>query len=153
MSTQRREDRWQRSGNTHQAAARKFTLPAPTVWPKRAIADVGTAPPNIWAFFQHGDTERSPGSWRWMATNSLQLGHRFVHLERLLLKDVRRGSPPFGAVRNPATGIVTIVRFPPLRIPSPPGRLFFTLPQVPAGYRRRAERYDGKRNLYLQHAT
>jgi len=140
MSTQRRAIRWQRLSSTCLAATLEISFPALIVPPMRALANGGTAPPSFKA---------------WLATNSLQLDYRFVCLGRLTYKDVRRGSPPPGAAASPATGFVTIDRSSRSLFPSPPGcaRLPRPLPQVPAASSRRAERYDGKRDLYLQHAA
>jgi hypothetical protein len=134
MSTQRRENRWQRRSCTERVGK---VFPGSIA--RRSCTDVngGTAP---------------PGFSEWLATNSLQSGYRIV---QLVLQDLRHGSPPFGAVPGAATGTPATHGVPPPHIPSPSGLapLHPTLPRVPAGRRRWAERYDGKRNLYLQHAA
>ena len=137
MSTQRRENRWQRTGCTKRAAALEKSSPAPIVQQIRALATVGTAPPRFGAR---------------LATNSLYLDYRFVSVVR---QDVRRGSPPFGAGRRTKTSSPTTHGSSLRHIPAPSGtaRLHLTLSQDPAAYRRRAERYDGKRDLYFQHAA
>jgi hypothetical protein len=151
MSTQRREIRWRRircAGRWGQ------TFLSPIAQRASAIASGGTAPPDYPA---------------WFATNSLQSGFRIVQLDRLvqllfvrfvqlvlLVRLVlRHGSPPFGAGPGDAAGRPANHGFSLPHIPSPSGlaRLHPTLPWVPAGRRRWAERYDGKGNLYLQHAA
>ena len=137
MSTQRRENRWQRTGCTKRPAALEKSSPAPIVQQVRALAKVGTAPPSFGAR---------------LATNSLYLDSRFVPVVR---QDLRRGSPPFGAGRRTKSSSPTAHGSSLRHIPTPSGtaRLHLTLSQDPAAYRHRAERYDGKRDLYFQHAA
>jgi hypothetical protein len=151
MSTQRREIRRRR---IRCAGRWRQTFLSPIAQRASAIASGGTAPPD------------SPA---WFATNSLQSGFRIVQLDRLvqlvfvqfvqlvlLVRQVlRHGSPPFGAGPGEAAGRPANHGFSLLHIPSPSGhaRLHPTLPRVPAGRRRWAERYDGKGNLYLQYAA
>ena len=154
MSTQRREIRWRRircAGRWGQ------TFLSPVAQRASAIASGGTAPPDFPA---------------WFATNSLQSSFRIVQLDRLvqlvfvqfvqfvqlvlLVRLVlRHGSPPFGAGPGEAAGRPANHGFSLPHIPSPSGhaRLHPTLPRVPAGRRRWAERYDGKGNLYLQYSA
>ena len=137
MSTQRRENRWQRTGCTKRAAALEKSFPAPVVQQVRALANGRTAPPRLGTR---------------VATISLYLDYRLVSVVR---QDIRRGSPPLGAGRRTRVSSKTTHGSSLRHIPSPSGtaRLHLTLSQDPAGYRRRAERYDGKRDLYLQHAA
>jgi hypothetical protein len=151
MSTQRREIRWRR---IRCAGRWGKTILSPVAQRASAIASDGTAPPEFPARF---------------ATNSLQSGFRIVQLDRLvqlvfvqfvqlvlLVRLVlRHGSPPFGAGPGEAAGRPANHGFSLPHIPSPSGlaRLHPTLPWVPAGRRRWAERYDGKGNLYLQYAA
>jgi len=137
MSTQRRADRWQRRNCAERAEAAKIFFFALFAWLFCASANVLTAPPRIAA---------------WLATNSLQLDYRFV---QLVCQDVGRGSPPSGAVLRSNASSATIHESSLPLIPPPFGRLRLhpSLPQVSAGLSRRAERYDGKRDLYLQHAA
>ena len=72
-----------------------------------------------------------------MATNSLQKDHRSIRL-------VRQGQLPQGSTAHRHS-------LSPISILSRSVRVHPTLPQDPAGNRRRAERHDGKRNLYLKH--
>jgi hypothetical protein len=137
MSTQRRENRWRRTGCTRRIGlSEKFFLGSKSRC-IRVLVSGGTAPPDIPA---------------WLATNSLHLGYRIV---QLVLQDLRHGSPPFGTgpggeAGTPATHGSSL---PHISSPFCLMRLHPTLPQVPAGKRRWAERYDGKGNLYLQHAA
>ncbi len=151
MSTQRREIRWRR---IRCAGRWVTTILSPVAQRASAIASGGTAPPDFPA---------------WFATNSLQSGFRIVQLDRLvqllfvqfvqlvlLVRLVlRHASPPFGAGLGEASGRPANHGFSLPHLPSPPGlaRLHPTLPRVPAGRRRWAERYDGKGNLHLQHAA
>jgi hypothetical protein len=137
MSTQRRENRWRRTGCT-----RRIGLSENFFWGAKAQcgsvnASGGTAPPGIPA---------------WLATNSLHLGYRTV---QLVLQDLRHSSPPFGTGPGGETGTPAThgSSLPHISSPSCLTRLHPTLPQVPAGECRWAERYDGKRNLHLQHAA
>ena len=152
MSTQRRENRWQRTSCTASAGAsiapggRLSSLgwrvsgqafPSPLAQYGCVDATVGTAPPGLKAR---------------LATISLQSDHRIV---QLVLHELRLGSPPsrasFGAeTSTPANHGSSLPHIP---IPSGLARLHQALPRVPAGRRRWAERYDGKGNLYLQHAA
>lgn len=137
MSTQRRENRWQRTSCTESAAALGQTIPALPARHCCADANGGTAPPV------------SPA---WLATNSLQSDHRIV---RLIRQDTHCGSPPSRAGNRTASATPTSPGSSLPRIPFPSGfvRLHLTLPQAPAGLCRWTERYDGKRNLHFQHAA
>ena len=117
----------------------------------RANASDGTAPPGSLRFCP-SDQHLSPGITRRTATISLQKDYRIV---LLVLQELRRGSPPFGAGIGAEIGTPANHGSSLPHIPSPSGfaTLHPTLPQVLAGRRRRAERYDGKGNLYLQHAA
>ena len=153
MSTQRRENRWQRRSCTAFAGAPEQT--APLARQGRADASGGTAPPGN---FHLTDIYLSLWSLAWLATNSLQSDRRTTKLVRIVPLEIRRGSPPFiRAVRSPGRPIGTSAsaRSSLSFIPFPSGSFGFpsSLPQIPAGRRRWAERYDGKRDLHLQHAA
>ena len=152
MSTQRREDRWQRSSCTASAGASRASgdgfsslrwrapgqaIPSPLARYGCADATVGTAPPGFKAR---------------TATISLQSDYRIV---QLVLQELRHGTPPFWARCGAETGTPANHGSSLPHIPNPSGlaSLHRTLPQFPAGRRHRAERYDGKGNLYLQHAA
>jgi hypothetical protein len=166
--------RWQRSDCTANAEASEAMFPAPNLRHVHASANGGTAPPVLLVRFHPSDENLSPGTPA--ATNSLQLDYRsaglvwfcqfvllfqlmqlvqLVYSVRLLRQKIRLGSPPSWALRRTATGTpATFGSFLP-HIPIPSGSAFFypALPQIPAGRRRWAERYDGKRDLHLQHAA
>jgi hypothetical protein len=135
MSTQRRGNRWQRiscrvcHGVTKQAC---FT---PAKGYALQTAKVKTAPP------------LTAG----LATNSLQSDYRNIKLVR---QQPRRGSQPYRAACREGGGPPALGSS-PRHIPPPSGfaRIYPASPQAPTGRRRWAERYDGKRDLHLQHAA
>jgi hypothetical protein len=89
-----------------------------------------------------------------LATNSLLSDYRNTPLVRLVPMDIRRGSPPPGADRRAQKPIrVRLTGLPAIPSPSGLARLRPSLPRVPAASSCRTERYDGKRDLYLQHAA
>ena len=147
MSTQRRESRWQRRSNTKRAGAVGKRSLALCTLRVHASASGGTAPPRTGA---------------WLATNSLQLGYRIVQLVSVVqflvsvvpFKD-RHSTPPPGAERYAVicTSTARVVSL--LCIPFSTEFASFhpTAPQIPTGRGRRAEGYDGKRDLYLQYAA
>ena len=137
MSTQRRENRRQRVSCTERARDSVPTSSALDTAFARANAGGLTAQPML-----------SAG----LATNSLHSDH---HLEQLVWQDNRSGSPLSGPSSCAASGARATRRSSLLHIPFPSGLASFhpALPQAPAGRRRWAERYDGKRDLYLQHAA
>ena len=92
----------------------------------------------------------------WMATKFLHSDHHIGRLVRPVLKADRRGSPPPWVWLRAALGKQASPRSSIPHIPSPSGfaRIHLPLPpQAPDGLRRRAERYDGKRDMYFQHAA
>ncbi len=98
--------------------------------------------------------------WAWLATKFLQADLLIGQLVRLVLSAERTGSPPpLGARRrlNRLAAIGTPVSprssLPPIPFPSGFTPLHLTLPQAPDADQRRAERYDGKRDLYFLHAA
>jgi hypothetical protein len=116
----------------------------------------GTAPSGFYpTCFHPSDKDPSPGTLERLATNSLQSDHRSTQLVRLVPVNIRRGSPPPRAGRRAAA--VTLKSFGSsfLHIPSSSGSARFhpSLPRVPAAMNSRTERYDGKRDLHLQHAA
>ena len=167
MSTQRREDRSQRTSCTASAGAfrapgdrlsslrwgvSKHGILSPLARHGCAAAAVGTAPPGLSPSFHPSDEDLSSGAPVKLATTSLQLGYRIV---QLVLQYLRHGSPPLWAGLGAETGTPANhgSSLPHINSLSRLARLHpTTLPQVPAGNRRWAERYDGKGNLYLQHA-
>jgi len=171
MSTQRRENRWQRTSCTggevpsrhrmpiggERAGSIMVMVPGP-ITQLEANASGGTAPPGFPAWFHFNDRFLSLGAPVWLATNSLQwdcLRVQFVSFAGQLCRDKRRGSPPFGAAPSAETCTPATIESSSSLISFPSGlaHLHPALPLVPAGKRRWAERYDGKRDLYLQHAA
>ncbi len=153
MSTQRRENRSQRTGCTDCARPSGELIPGLFARTNRVYASGGTAPPGFPAIYQPGDEELSLWVPVSLATNSLLSGYRIVQLVRHFRA---LGWPPSTAAWGSATGTNSATHGSSLpHIPSPSGyaRLHPILPQIPAGRRRWAERYDGKRDLYLQHAA
>jgi len=145
MSTQRRENRWQRRSCTERAGAPGPVGPAVIARHACAQATVGTAP-------------LAAALWlpvAWLATKSLQLDCRFLTIVRFRHQDTRRSSSPPGQKSCTAAGTPATLWSSPSHIPSPSGfaRLHPALPQIPAGTSRWTERYDGKRDLYFQHAA
>ena len=143
MNTQRRENRWQRSGCTKSAIASGAVIPTPIVLHRRALATVGTAPPEIFGKVGH----------KLSAIGSKLPKLRYAGLVCPARQPSQPATPGVGT--RAATGKITTHRsFLPF-IPSPSVLAGFhpTLPQFPAASRRWTERYDGKRDLYLQHAA
>src|SRR5271157_1175536 len=116
MSTQRRENRWQRTNCTKRAGALGQKNFAPIARKARAYATVGTAPPH---------------TAEWLATNSLQSDYRTT---QLVGQDYHHGSPPSGAGNRAATGTPATYRSSPPLISSPSAfePLHTALPQFPA---------------------
>jgi len=152
MSTQRRENRWQRTSCTGRAGVLGMAFAGPIARHARAAATVGTAPPSLSASFHPSDEDLSPGAPEELATISLQSGNRIV---QLVLQELRHGSPSFWAGPGEESGTPANhgPSLPHISSLSGLTSLHPTLPRVPAGRRRWAERYDGKGNLYLQHAA
>ena len=152
MSTQRRENRWQRTSCTGRAGVLGMAFAGPIAWHARAAATVGTAPPSLSASFHPSDNDPSPGAPDWSATNSLQSEYSNLQLAR---QNIRRSSPPPGAGCGAAFDPLATHRSSFSRIPSHSGLVCLhpTLPRFPAGKRRWTERYDGKGNLHLLYAA
>jgi hypothetical protein len=91
----------------------------------------------------------------WVATKFLHSDHHIGQLVRPVLKADRRGSPPPGVASRAALGKQASPRSSLPHIPYPSGlaSIHRILPHAPAGDHRRAERYDGKRDMYFQHAA
>lgn len=137
MSTQRWEAHRQRTASQSRAEAPEPFRSAPLTRFGGATAFGLTARPDI------------PTK---LATNSLFKDHPLV---RRLHSDVRRGSPPLWISRHenarPLQGRRSSRSLP--SILSGFARLPLSVPQAPAALSRRAERYDGKRDLHLLHAA
>jgi hypothetical protein len=151
MSTQRRENRsvqataicrvgfrcrW-RTGSRHREGAVGRLSPAPVTRYGQAHANGLTAQPQASVVF---------------ATDSL---HKDRHIVRLVRQDVCSGTKPLWKCRSTQAGPPAAHRYPRslLSLLSGNAPLHVTLPQAPAGRRRWAERYDGKRDLYFKHAA
>ncbi len=91
----------------------------------------------------------------WVATEFLHPDYQYRQLVRPVLKADRRGSPPPRVRCRAALGKLASPRssLPHIAYPSGPVYLHRPLPNAPAASCRRAERYDGQRDLYFQHAA
>jgi hypothetical protein len=165
MSTQKRENRylpatetcrlrlrfrWQRLIDTERAGGRGTIVPTPFARYSCAGSSGGTAPliSALWSL------------WVRLATKFLRADISIGQLVQPAFPAERTASPPpFGACCplfwNGARGASVSPRssLPHIPFPSGPACLHLTLPQSPAAYQRRAERYDGKRDLYFLHAA
>lgn len=161
MSTQRRESRWRRPAWTGRAGGAGQAIPVPSAPCASAGPGGGTAPPGLLAWCHPSDQDLSPGAPVGLATNSLPSGYRIVQLVPIVLivqsvwRDRRQSPPASGSGSGSPNGTPASHGSTPTPIPHPSGRprLHPTLPQIPVGRRRRAERYDGKGNLHLLHAA
>jgi hypothetical protein len=155
MSTQRRENRRQRSSCTEHAEGSRHIWLLFLAWFARAFAAVGTAPlPAILrlpeASFHPSDKIQSPGTPGWLATNSLQLGHRTTQPVRQEICRTSHSAPPLRAARRAIPGTPATRRSSLPLTPAPSGLVsVLSLPQNPAGKCRWTERHDGKRDLYF----
>jgi hypothetical protein len=94
----------------------------------------------------------------WVTKTSLQSDHSYLNIVTAAWnsqQDVNRESPPPGSGFSAATGTLTTRRSSLPFIPSPSGFADFhpALPLFPALNSCWTERYDGKRDLYFQHAA
>jgi len=155
MSTQRRASRMLPATKTNRAEIWRLTAPL--------VSIICLA----WAWFCTPATKRccrghrltsgdqeSPVTIDREATNTLLLDS---HNEILASLESRSGSPPSGRSGDPSPSGLRVPlrsslshrpRFLPVR-----AHLRTTLPIAPAGEVRWAERHDGKRDLYFQHAA
>lgn len=155
MSTQKRENRWQRRSCMERAEG----SPSKVARNVYAMASGGTAPllsllMVTWAWFHPIDEDLSLGTPDQLATKFLQSDQPIRQLVQPVIEANRRGSPP-GAGLHAAFGIPASPRssLPPIPFPPSFAPLRLPLPQAPVGYRHRAERYDGKRDMYFLHAA
>jgi hypothetical protein len=145
MSTQKWVSRWHRTSGTERAGEGSASGSLAIARHVRAIAGGATAPlvSIVWS------------AWAWMATNFL----RWDFLLRQLVAPARKarlsGFPPPRVSRRRAFSKPVSPRSSIPHIPLPIGLacLHRILPQAPAGNHRRAERYDGQRDMYFQHAA
>ena len=140
MSTQRRENRWRPTGCMECAGSYWLSGLAFLALYVLAHASGGTAPPD------------SPA---WLATISLQSDYRITQIVRLVPLNIRLGFPPPGGSHHAAAVTLKSFGSSPSHIPSlsGPARLHHSLPRAPAAKGSWTERYDGKRDLHLQHAA
>jgi hypothetical protein len=144
MSTQRRENRRQRSSCTEHDQGLSQIWLLFLAWFARAFAAVGTAP--LDAIIPLRST--------WLATNSLQLGHRTTQPVRQEICRTSHSSPPPRAARRAIPGTPATRRSSLPLTPAPSGLVsVLSLPHNPAGKCRWTERYDGKRDLYFLNAA
>jgi hypothetical protein len=138
MSTQRWEDHLRLAHCKDRAGSLGDRFPCSPARHFPAMAAGRTAPPEV------------PAK---SATNSLPSDHRNKQPVRLVFFDVRVGSAPLGKASIQRLKLERPPGYP--RIPSfaDHARSHATLPRVPAALSCRTERYDGKRDLHLQHAA
>jgi hypothetical protein len=147
MSTQKRDNRSQLIKSTERAGGGCFPLPAHIARYVCASAKGRTAPlmSILWS------------ALAWAATKFLHSDHHIGQLVRPVLKADRRGSSPPPARSRAALGQQASPRSSIPHIPYPAGfaHPHRTLPHAPTtrhgGFR--AERHDGKRDMYFQHAA
>jgi hypothetical protein len=128
-------------------------------WFIRAIATVGTAPPQEAAWLpmvcnRPSDEDLSRGALDRSDANSLQSDHN-LKLVRQDLRRTSRSSPPTQAGFRATPGTLATRRS-SLRLTPPPSELEPLHPfrsNDPAGQCRWTERYDGQRNLHLLNAA
>jgi hypothetical protein len=175
MSTQKRENRlssatktdrrafrcrWQLMTGTKRTDSGDLPFPSGITCLFGADANGRTAPLlsilwSIWAWFRPSDEDQLPGTPLRMATNFLHSDRPLRQLVQPAFRADRRGSPPLWVGCRAALGTLASPRSSSRHIPFPSGlvRFHLSLPQFPAGYDRRTERYDGKRDMYFQHAA
>ena len=139
MSTQRREDHLRLAHCKERVGSSGDRFPGSPARNLPAFAAGRTAPPGTLPALE--------------ATNSLPPDHRKQQPVRLVFFDVRMGSPPLGKASTWRPKLERPPGDPPIHSSADRARSYLTLPGVPAALSCRTERYDGKRNLYLQHAA
>jgi hypothetical protein len=89
------------------------------------------------------------------ATNSLQLDSCTSRYVQAVWPEILRGELPVGGASRPISSSTAARRssLPLIPLPSVLVSLHPALPQFPAARGSRTERYDGKRDLHLQHAA
>jgi hypothetical protein len=156
MSTQRRASREVSAISTYRAEFRRLTGPLMTIfwlawaWLSTPATKTSRRGSRLRACDELSQTAVSGGK----ASNSLLLDHPY---ETLAGSGNRSGSAPPGRVSaGPPLGLRvshrSSLRHVPNLLPVRAHRLT-TLPIAPAGEVRWAERHDGKRDLYFQHAA
>jgi len=153
MSTQRRASRVTPAIEKHRMDIRHRTAPLMSIiWLAWAWLLSFDALLEKAADLRPSDQKRSPRAPGCEATDSLLSDHRNGLIDRL---DSRAGSPPPGGARLRERMQPRVTQTSLLNVSILPVRvhLHTTLPQFPAGRGRWAERHDGKRDLYFQHAA
>jgi len=175
MSTQRWEDsstpatkdhrgvprnRWQRRSRTDHANELSQIWLGFVAWFARAMASVGTAPPQeakwlLAVCFGPSDKDLSPGTPEQPATNSLQSDHSTTKLVRQDLRRKARSAPPVWGGRRVPIGMAATRRSSVPLTPStaPLVSICLSWPNHPAGECRWTERYDGQRDLHFLNAA
>ena len=152
MSTQKRVHRSQRLSRPERAGSGAFPgshLVARHLW--TTAVSGRTAP--VWSILW--------SALAWVATKFLLPDYPIRQLVRPAPKADRSGSPPPPVRSRAALGKQASPRSSIPRIPYPSGPVSLHRPlphgpfgpKAPAASRRRAERYDGKRDLYFLHAA
>jgi hypothetical protein len=167
MSTQRREgrstlatltcrrgprNRCRRIVCTNRAGALEAIDSAPVTRHNRALAGEQAFRPIGPPRSLPSDENPSPRASATLAKYSLQKDHRIV---RIVPQDFRRNDQALKVGSCMRAGKPAAFRSSPspISILSGSALLHSTLPKAPAGDCRRAERYDGKRDLHFQHAA
>jgi hypothetical protein len=151
MSTQKRVNRSQPKECMDRVGAGCIPLPGAIARYVSAAVNGRTAPllSILWS------------AMAWVATKFLQSDYPTRQLVRPVFEADRRGSPPPRAGCRAALGKQASPRssIPRIPYPSGPSSIHPALPQgaiapqAPDGESRRAERYDGKRDMHFQHAA
>lgn len=174
MSTQKRESWWVPAAKVsrldlqrcrqRQRSADRAGAGSPSARFVCAAADRVTAPlwstlASIWAYHP-SNMDLLLGALAWAATTFLRADQLPGNSVRPIFVAELSGSPPTPACRSAARRLAAYgtpasprSSLPPVPFPSGLARLHRDLPQAPAAYRRRAERYDGQRDLYFLHAA
>ena len=97
-------------------------------------------------------TERE-GAPSWVTTNSLRLNRCNQQCVRLVDLYIRFGSPPLRHAAQAEAVAQEFFRFSAIPLPCPLCASPSSLAAGSGALRCRTERYDGKRDLYIQHAT
>jgi hypothetical protein len=160
MSTQKREHRGQRKNCPERAQARVTPRPIHCVRLLWASARGGTVSllslfGVVWARFNSSGKVLSLDARQRTITRFLQSDRLIRQLAEPGFTALRSNAPPGEAVRPAAFSTPASPRssLPPIPFPSGPEYFHHSLPQAPAGKRRRAERCDGKRDMYFIHAA
>ena len=87
------------------------------------------------------------------ARSTLQQDTRYDTSKQQPVRSFWPGSPPVRQAAALETFFDRLIGYPPTPSPAVFARVHPTLPHVPAAFGCRTERYDGKGNLYFQHAA